>query len=452
MPFSSDPLLFPLGTHCTNTSGIQGGRNLTASHRRRNPRHRPLRIEPLEDRRLLASLTVNSLLDNTSSGDGLVTLREAIVAANTDATTDLGHTGSGADTIEFAASLTSGGPATILLTQGELQISAALTINGPGPNLLTVDAQQASRILNITAATGNFTVRGITLIHGRTIGDNGTLSISTFSGGAIRSVTTGSLTIDQCNISENSTSGERAAGGGIFTERALTITLSTVSGNSTAGTDARGGGIRTQFGGLTLTNSTVSGNSTTGSGSRGGGISADTSVTLVQSTVSGNSTVGSNADGGGMRIEGTLTLTHSTVNGNSANGSGARGGGVWGSVFDPVTMANSIVAGNTASGVSPDLGPSTPTATFSLIGDKSGTSLVEAPVGSPSASGNLIGGPVNGVINPLLGPLTDNGGPTLTRALLAGSPAIDGGRPGRGGRRRHGSTIRSTRHSVRSSI
>ena len=64
---------------------------------------RRLRIEPLEDRRLLAVLTVNSPLDNTTSGNGLVTLREAIVAANADGTTDLGQQGSGADTIEFDA-------------------------------------------------------------------------------------------------------------------------------------------------------------------------------------------------------------------------------------------------------------------------------------------------------------------------------------------------------------
>jgi hypothetical protein len=77
-----------------------------------------------------------------------------------------------------------------------------------------------------------------------------------------------------------------------------------------------------------------------------------------------------------------------------------------------------------------------PTVTYSLIGDKSGTSLVEAPVGSPDAKGNLIGGPVHGAIDPRLGPLAYNGGPTfldgsklLTRALLPGSPAIDTGNP-----------------------
>lgn len=34
------------------------------------------------------------------------------------------------------------------------------------------------------------------------------------------------------------------------------------------------------------------------------------------------------------------------------------------------------------------------------------------------------------IADPVLGPLQANGGPTLTHALLAGSPAIDGGNPG----------------------
>ena len=41
--------------------------------------------------------------------------------------------------------------------------------------------------------------------------------------------------------------------------------------------------------------------------------------------------------------------------------------------------------------------------------------------------GNLIGGVNNGTINPILGALANNGGPTFTHALLAGSPAINAG-------------------------
>jgi hypothetical protein len=40
------------------------------------------------------------------------------------------------------------------------------------------------------------------------------------------------------------------------------------------------------------------------------------------------------------------------------------------------------------------------------------------------ATGNLLG------VDPLLGPLQNNGGPTLTHALLGGSPAIAAGNPG----------------------
>ena len=67
---------------------------------------------------------------------------------------------------------------------------------------------------------------------------------------------------------------------------------------------------------------------------------------------------------------------------------------------------------------------------FSLIGDNTGTGLAEAPVGMPDANGNLIGDPDGmGIIDPMLSPLSNNGGPTETHALLAGSPAIDAGDP-----------------------
>src|SRR5262245_42053560 len=67
---------------------------------------RPLRIEPLEDRRLLAVLTVTTTADNYNFGDGQLTLREAIAMSNP----------AGGDTINFAPSLTSGGPTTINLS------------------------------------------------------------------------------------------------------------------------------------------------------------------------------------------------------------------------------------------------------------------------------------------------------------------------------------------------
>ena len=79
------------------------------------------------------TFVVDTLADE-NDGDlspGDFSLREAIDFANTRA----GH-----DTIEFSPALTAGGPATILLTHGELAITDAVTINGPGADLLTIDA------------------------------------------------------------------------------------------------------------------------------------------------------------------------------------------------------------------------------------------------------------------------------------------------------------------------
>ena len=83
---------------------------------------RTLRCEPLEQRWMLAVVTVTTVSDTTDLSDGLISLREAVFAANTI---------SGADTIEFAPSLTAGGPATVPLTHGEMKVTDALTISGP---------------------------------------------------------------------------------------------------------------------------------------------------------------------------------------------------------------------------------------------------------------------------------------------------------------------------------
>ena len=71
-----------------------------------------------------------------------------------------------------------------------------------------------------------------------------------------------------------------------------------------------------------------------------------------------------------------------------------------------------------------------------MVGNNTGSLLVECRSERPDADGNLIGGHVFGDIDPLLGPLVYNGGPTfldgsqlLTHALLPGSPAIDAGDP-----------------------
>src|SRR5512147_1600388 len=86
-----------------------------------------------------ATLVVNSIGDDVTPADGLVTLREAINAANGDATTDLGDTGNGADTIDLSAV---GG--TIMLTAALPVVSGAITIAGPGRTALTIEGSSGN--------------------------------------------------------------------------------------------------------------------------------------------------------------------------------------------------------------------------------------------------------------------------------------------------------------------
>jgi hypothetical protein len=296
--------------------------------------------------------------------------------------------------------------------------------------------------------------------------------------GAI-SIRDGDLTITSSTISENSLSASgfdgMASGGGIHHRNGeLTITSSTIVGNSVTAeqVNAYGGGIYHQNGSVTITSSTIDNNSVKSNGNgesvEGGGIfQRDGLLTIVQSTISSNSATFVSrppsgyvhAHGGGIRIrDGELRVNSSTISGNSAraktNGvSGTGTGGGISAVTSTLTITHSTIISNTATGISsasggggisgnatlnhtivagnrfgpgPDL-KGVFTVRHSLIGDKSGTSLIEAPLGLPDANGNVIGGPTNGIIDPLLGPLADIGGLSMSHAMLPGSPAIDAG-------------------------
>ena len=393
---------------------------------------RRLNVEPLETRRMPAVMTVTDLYDNTLAnlaGDGLLSLREAVEAISTGTNVDgiaptSGQYGTD-DEIVFLPSLFDPGPRTIGLVAGQLELAREVVLTGPGQNLLTLDAQQNSRVLQISQVEGDFTVATLTLTGGRTLGDNPDAFTSTYSGGAIRSLTSGDLTIDRSTITGNSTGGTYAAGGGVFASGNLTLTGSTISGNQTAGSMADGGGLYA-YGNVAITSSTISGNRTTGSLAHGGGMYVVGGVTLTQSTISGNSTTGSESQGGGIYAPHEVTIMQSTITDNQALDAG---GGIW-NAFGPVVLDGSIVAGNMAGGSDWDLqlGTEPLSVQYSLIGDHRGTTLAEAQV--PDANGNLVGSQAGGgAIDPVLGPLADHGGPTLTHALLAGSPALNGGDP-----------------------
>ena len=217
----------------------------------------------------------------------------------------------------------------------------------------------------------------------------------------------GALTINSSTIRANTGVPLDVAGGGIFNEGMLTLNDSTVSENGSDTQGVLGGGI---FNAATaiIQRSTISGNST---GSFGGGIGNSGSLIIENSTVSGN--IHSFAGGGIQNfIAGTLTLMSSTVTGNRSG----VGGGICNSGV--LSLKNTIVARNTASrpefGVDCCIDPAAPNTSLGHNLDSDGSCGF-------TAAGDLTG------VDPSLGPLDDNGGPTQTHALLAGSPAIDAG-------------------------
>ena len=194
----------------------------------------------------------------------------------------------------------------------------------------------------------------------------------------------------------------------------LTLNNATITGGNVS---TSGGGIYVSLNStLIINNSTISGNT---AGVRGGGISNHSTMTstLNNSTVSGNTATN---DGGGINKSGagTLILNNSTVSDNTST-SGA-GGGVH-NFSSTISLNRSIVSGNTASTNREinitDSGATANVDNFNIIGH-SGDSGSNVTINSPTIV-------PSGALNTVLSPLADNGGPTLTHALVAGSSAID---------------------------
>ncbi len=337
----------------------------------------------------------------------------------------------------------------IVVTAATIEINNDVVLDGGGNLILEAFSQHRvfSVAQNATVELRGMTVRGglegifnvgtLTLIDSEVSGNNSAPRYP--SVGGIYNDDGGILTLNDSTVSENN-------GGGILNVGTLTLNNSTVTENN-------GGGIRHWRGDMTLINSTVSANDSP-SGSEFGGIYANGSSTLVNSSVSGNT-------GGGITGLGTMTLINSTVSGNSDDYSG---GGISLGGFGSTTLINSTVSGNRAGreggGIYQNQGdltlihctvsdnvaeagdalyvvrPSEYRSMFrsSLImgdcviqGELAVTSLghnIESPGDSCGfdQSTDQVGIAEERLS---LGSLADNGGPTMTHALVAGSLAID---------------------------
>ncbi|SPE54390.1 hypothetical protein SBV1_1860038 [Verrucomicrobia bacterium] len=200
--------------------------------------------------------------------------------------------------------------------------------------------------------------------------------------------------------------------GGIYSEGSLHMSLCTLSGNR-GGAGGSGGYSSGGFPG----EPPLAG----GAGGPGGPGAANCSVSndlaLVACTIAANSG-GPGGSGGQGGFQGT-------------EGAGGTGGISSLSPAGSASLLNTIVALNSSGAVgsgappavtgSPDLSGSFTSRGFNLIGQTDGSS------GFTSGANGDLAGSSSTPLNPLVGPLADNGGPTLTMALLHGSPALDAG-------------------------
>jgi hypothetical protein len=314
--------------------------------------------------------------------------------------------------------------------RGNLQLSNSVFQNNKSDAGAAIGAYESSVQLtgcsiSGSAGTAIYTIRSLWTITSSTLSDNvglgmfindGTLTItgSTISrnysginneGGAVTTISNSIFSENHGPLPPGYTPTNASA---LFNNSTLTVVNSTIA-NNVDGTCAV---INT--GSLTVIGCTFSGNTM---GQAGALVSfsfqapADARAVLTDCTISGNQ-----GGVGGILNAAMLSLTNDTIVGNHTTG-GYGSGGVENTI-GTVTVTNTIIAGNDTSGDEDVQG------VFNSLGHN----LIGNGTGSTGfgASGDLVG-TGSSPINPLLGPLQNNGGPTLTHALLTNSPAIDAG-------------------------
>lgn len=270
------------------------------------------------------------------------------------------------------------------------------------------------------------------------------------TGGALALVDT-SATLNRAIIQSNSVTGSGPMGGAIemsgsnATDETVLIAHGTISYNHAIAShsNSQGGAIRQLGDILTIRNTAISDNHADDGGALFQG-SGGAKISL--STLSANH---ARHNGGAIALDTgllgrTVELVNATVSGNSAD---LNGGGIYvkGTPSSPaiatLSLVNSIVTNNTNGGISLVEGISEPILDSgnSIVGAQASGAdcTVSGAVILTTNGGNLESGTACGFTHTAdlqsvadlgLAPLAPNGGETLTHALLAGSPAIDGGR------------------------
>lgn len=354
-----------------------------------------------------ATIVVDTLEDNTND-DGYCSLREAINSANDEPDNDncttsvLGAT----DIITFSVSgtitLASSSLPDILAASGPLMIN--------GENAISIDGENKFKIL-INQSGAELTLQNLRITNGTT----------NFLGGGLTN--SGVLTITGSTLSGNiiSSTLSYGSGGGIYNTGIVTITKSTLTDNHTYGNQlGYGGGLYNAIGGkVYIASSTISNNTVSGAnGAFGGGLVNVGKMVIISSSIYSNnatSPTGDSRGGGVYNTKDKLEISNSTISGNTG------GGGLYNETDGLVDIAYGTFAGNDGSGI---FNGKFLTITASIITDEcTGSAITDG--GYNLEEEDTCGFSSGASTDPQLAILMDNGGATLSHALLPGSLAID---------------------------
>lgn len=366
-----------------------------------------------------ATINVNTTNDENNH-DADCALREATIAANTNAPVSGCTAGSGPDTINVPA-----GPYTLSIPgadedqsqTGDLDITEQATIAGAGARRVTVDADGIDRAIHLRSneqgggvcrrvprapsacaqrvgpagpvvQNGPTTISGLTATGGETDGQGGGLKAE-----------------DDLNLREVTVDANKAADGGGGAQldpgiRIIRIVRSTFSDNVDTSQDG-GGAINNNSQRLTIDSSTFSGNRAT-RGLGGAILEHGARLELTSSTFVKN--VAQDGGGGIADAEDDLVGTNG-IDGES----------------DVDTARNTIIANNRFTGVSPSGGSSTGGDNCNQPLASQGFNLENKDECGFSAASDKPNTP------PGIGPLANNGGQTDTHRLTPNSAAVDDG-------------------------
>jgi CSLREA domain-containing protein len=324
-----------------------------------------------------ATINVTSFTD-VIANDGFCSLREAVIAANSNAASGAtagecvaGEVAPVVDVISLPAgtyTLSISGvdevedPATVGVldvlntpdpTKGDLDITESVTIAGAGSATTAIDAAGVDRIFHVNATTGTIDVaiNGVKLTQGHTTqidlgagpaSGSGTLPTNYWlrrAGGALAVGPAATVVLVDPNITGQANSAGRGGsqkptepdeGGATFS---LKLTDVIVDGNIAEGD---GGGIYTAAA-MTATSTIMSNNNAL---TNGGGIYNEGNTSIVNSTITANVSEG----GGGIFMTGsnTVNITGTTLSDNTAVG----GGAISGRAGMTLNLFNSTLSGN----------------------------------------------------------------------------------------------------------